>query len=91
MQGHNSSRHLAAVAAIAALGLVAGFDATAGVAVTGDTSPLIATGTLSGDTPVPFWPYETGTLVGTSETYVDVREDGSYYDPSVGRRVSPAR
>jgi hypothetical protein len=41
-----------------------------------------------GDSAVAFWLYETGALVGTSETYVDVREDGSYYDPEVGRRVS---
>jgi hypothetical protein len=25
----------------------------------------------------------------SAETYVDMREDGSYYDPSLGRRVSP--
>jgi pimeloyl-ACP methyl ester carboxylesterase len=44
-------------------------------------------GTLPGDTPVPFWPHETGALVGTSETFVDVHANGSYFDPSVGRRV----
>jgi hypothetical protein len=44
-------------------------------------------GTLPEDTAVPFWPHETGALVGTSETFVDVRADGSYVDPSVGRRV----
>lgn len=44
-------------------------------------------GTLPGDTPVPFWPHETGALVGTSETFLDVRAAGSYYDPSIGRRV----
>lgn len=36
----------------------------------------------------PFWPHETGVLVGTSETFADVRADGSYFDPSQGRRVS---
>jgi len=45
--------------------------------------------TVPGDTPgQPFWPHETGVLVGTSETFVDLRTDGSYYDPSVGLRVS---
>jgi hypothetical protein len=29
-------------------------------------------------------------LVGTSETFVDMRADGSYYDPSLGRRVGGA-
>ncbi len=42
---------------------------------------------LQGDSSVPFWPHETGALVGTSETFIDVRADGSYYDPSVGQRV----
>jgi hypothetical protein len=82
--GTTKSR-LAAIAAIAALGLVATF----GGAVTGDASAVSASGTLSSDTPVPFRPHETGALAGTSETYVDIREDGSYYDPSLGRRVSP--
>lgn len=42
---------------------------------------------LPGDNAVPFWPHETGALLGTSETYIDVRADGSYFDPSIGRRV----
>jgi hypothetical protein len=29
----------------------------------------------------------TSALGGTSETFADVRADGSYYDPSLGRRV----
>jgi hypothetical protein len=29
-------------------------------------------------------------LGGTSETFVDVRADGSYYDPSLGRRIAIA-
>jgi hypothetical protein len=74
MQGHTSKRRLAVVGAIAALGLVA--------------SAPAATRTLPGDTGVPFWPYETGVLVGTSETYVDLWEDGSYYDPGLEQRVS---
>ena len=45
---------------------------------------------LPGDARVPFWPYETGALMGTSETYVDVHDDGSYFDPSIGRRVVAA-
>lgn len=54
-------------------------------------SPAAAVGSddgLHGDSSVAFWPHETGTLVGTSETFIDVRADGSYYDPSSGRRVS---
>jgi hypothetical protein len=51
--------------------------------------PSAAARTLPGDTAVGFWPHETGTAVGTSETFEHVREDGSYYDPSLGRRVSP--
>lgn len=47
-----------------------------------------AAGTVTGDTPAAFWPHETGALAGTSETFVDMRADGSYYDPSLGRRVA---
>jgi hypothetical protein len=43
---------------------------------------------LPGDASVPFWPHETGALVGTSETYAGMRADGSYIDPSLGRRVA---
>src|SRR6266511_1453907 len=32
-------------------------------------------------------PQQSGALAGTSETFVDVQPDGSYYDPSLGRRV----
>jgi hypothetical protein len=78
-----TKRRRVAVVVIAALALVA----TAGVAVTGDASALNAR--RSDDTSVRSWPYETGALAGTSETYVDMWEDGSYYDPSLGRRVSP--
>ena len=56
-------------------------------------SPAAAVGNddgLHGDGSVPFWPHETGALVGTSETFIDVRADGSYFDPSIGRRVAPA-
>ena len=56
-------------------------------------SPAAAVGNddgLHGDGSMPFWPHETGALVGTSETFIDVRADGSYFDPSVGRRVAPA-
>jgi hypothetical protein len=74
MQGHTTKRRLAVMGAITALVLVAGAPAS--------------TGALPGDTAVPFWPHETGTLVGTSETFMDVWEDGSYYDPGLGWRVS---
>ena len=43
---------------------------------------------LPGDASVPFWPHETGALAGTSETYAGMRADGSYIDPSLGRRVA---
>ena len=79
MKLETTKSRLAAIAAIAALGLVA----TIGVAVTDDASALSPT------PPAAFWPHETGTLAGTSETYIDMREDGSYVDPSLGRRVSP--
>jgi hypothetical protein len=82
MKPNTTKRRGAATVAIAAIGLVGAM----GGAVTGDASALNAT-----ETPVPFAPYETGALAGTSETYVDMREDGSYYDPSLGRRVFPAR
>jgi hypothetical protein len=86
MKIDTTMRRRAAVFAIAALALVA----TVGVAVTGDASALNAAATRSDATPVRSWPYDTGGLPGTSETYVDMWEDGSYYDPSLGRRVSPS-
>jgi hypothetical protein len=64
--------------------LVAGSGASAERALSADANEL------PGDAPVPFWPYETGALMGTSETYVDVHADGSYFDPSIGRRVVAA-
>ena len=73
-----NARLAAAVAAVTAL-VVAG---PAGSRPSGDTD-------LPGDRSVPFWPFETGVLVGTSETFVDVRDDGSYFDPSIGERVFP--
>ena len=73
------ARYAAAVAAVTALGVVAG---PAGSRSSGDPD-------LPGDRSVPFWPYETGVLVGTSETFIDVRDDGSYFDPSIGERVFP--
>ena len=83
---------LAAAGAIAALAT-----AIIAAAVAGDATPSLplqtpsaATATLPGDSPVPFWPYETGARIGTSETYVDVRSDGSYFDAGIGRRVSVA-
>ena len=87
MKIDSTKRRRAAIAVIAAVALVA----TVGVAVTGDASALNGAATRSDNTTVRSWPYETGALAGTSETYVDMWEDGSYYDPSLGRRVSPAR
>jgi hypothetical protein len=72
-------RRRAAIVAIVALGLVG----TVGVGVTGDASARNAT--------VTNWPYQTGSLGGTSETYVDMADDGSYYDPSLGERVFVAK
>lgn len=43
---------------------------------------------VPGDASVPFWPHETGALVGTSETFADMGADGSYVDPALGRRVA---
>ena len=67
-----------AVACLIGSGVASGSTAADGVAPSSD---------VPGDTAVPFWPHETGALVGTSETYIDVGADGSYFDPSIGRRV----
>jgi hypothetical protein len=82
MQRHTTTSRLAAVGAAIAVTLVVGLAPAAGAAGSG-----AAPGTLPGETDTPFWPHETGVLVGTSETFVDMRADGSYYDPSLGRRV----
>lgn len=66
-----------------ALGLVVGV-----LAVTGDGSAISPTQPVKSDVPMGAWPYQTGALAGTSETFVEMHEDGSYYDPSLGRRVS---
>lgn len=100
MQKHRTKIRLVVVlGTVAALGLFASLAAAGAVAALGDgplfdpnlAPPSTATGTLPGDTPapfsVPFWPHKPGVLFGTSETYTDVREDGSYYDPEIGRRV----
>ena len=78
-------RRFLIVAFAAAALLVPGAQAVAGAG-----SASSETDMLPGETSSAFWPHETGVAVGTSETYVDVREDGSYYDPSIGRRVSRA-
>jgi hypothetical protein len=72
-----------AIAAAAALALVA-----AVLAITGDGSALSPTKPPKLDVPAGSWPHETGALGGTSETFMDMRDDDSYYDPSLGRRVS---
>jgi len=73
MKGHTTTSRLAAVGAAIAVTLVVGLSPAAGAAGSG-----AAPGTLPGDTDIPF---------GTAETFVDMRADGSYYDPSLGRRV----
>jgi hypothetical protein len=67
-----------AFASLVGFGIVSASSAADGVAPANN---------VPGDSSVPFWPHETGALVGTSETYVDVHADGSYYDPSIGHRV----
>ena len=80
MKWRNNRTRLVTVVAFAALGVVVGPAAADG----GDP----ASENLPGDNnSVPFWPHETGALMGTSETFVDMQADGSYYDASVGRRV----
>jgi hypothetical protein len=87
MYGHNTtSRRVAAFCAAIWLGLIVAPEVPL-AAIGGGDAPA---GSLPGDTPVPFWPHETGALAGTSETFVDVRADGSYYDPSLGLRVAGA-
>jgi hypothetical protein len=62
--------------------------ACAALGVVGPAAAEPADESLPGDdNSVPFWPHETGALMGTSETFVDMKDDGSYYDPGVGRRV----
>jgi hypothetical protein len=68
-----------AFACLVGFGIVSASSAADGVAPANNDVP--------GDSSVPFWPHETGALVGTSETYVDVHADGSYFDPSIGHRV----
>jgi hypothetical protein len=87
MKIDTTKRRRAVVVAIATLAIIG----TGGRAVTSSASPLNGSETPASDTPVPFAPYEVRGLAGTSETFVDMREDGSYYDPSLGRRVAPAR
>jgi hypothetical protein len=72
-----------ALACLTALAAVSGAPAERALSVDANELP--------GDAAVPFWPHETGALMGTSETYVDVHADGSYYDPSIGRRVVASR
>jgi hypothetical protein len=87
MQGHTTTTsRLAAVVAAIALGLVVGLAEAPGATGAGRA----VKGTVWGDNQGPFWPHETGALAGTSETFVDMRADGSYYDPSLGRRVGGA-
>ena len=66
--------------AVLAASLVAAMSLTSGAAAD----------SLPGDEGVAFWPYETGVAMGTSETFVDLRDDGSYFDPSIQQRVGVA-
>ncbi len=83
MKTKKTKSRSAAIAAVAALGLIA-----AVLAITGDGSALSPNEPAKSDVPAGSWPHETGASAGTSETFVDMHEDGSYYDPSLGRRVS---
>jgi hypothetical protein len=74
------ARQIIVIAAVVAFGLVVGLMAASGAAGAGGRQT---------DTSSPRWLHETGALAGTSETFVDMRADGSYYDPSLGRRVYP--
>ena len=77
MKWRNTRKRIVTVAAFAALGVVgpAAADGAENENLPGDNNS------------VPFWPHETGALMGTSETFVDMQEDGSYFDASAGRRV----
>jgi hypothetical protein len=75
--------------ALTAIVLITALVATLASAGSAAQAPPTGTEVLPGDSSVPFWPHETGVLVGTSETFADMREDGSYYDPSLDRRVLP--
>ena len=83
MKTKKTKKRSAAIAAVAALGLVA-----TALAVTDGGSALRPVEPAKSDVPAGSWPHETGALAGTSETFVDMHEDGSYYDQSLGRRVS---
>jgi hypothetical protein len=82
MKTETRRRRLQAVTGSVALGLV-----VSTLAVAGDGFARSPTEPAKSDSPVLVWPYQTGALAGTAETFVDMRGDGSYYDPSLGRRV----
>jgi hypothetical protein len=89
MQKRSNRTPIAAAVASMALAIVVSPTAAAGSDVAGHhASVSTESGVLPGDGSVPFWPHETGALVGTSETFIDLRADGSYYDPSIGQRVT---
>jgi hypothetical protein len=88
MQKRSNRTPIAAAVASMALAIVVSPTAAAGSDVASHhASVSTESDVLPGDGSVPFWPHETGALVGTSETFIDLRADGSYYDPSIGRRV----
>jgi hypothetical protein len=87
---HKRSNRTPIVAAVAsmALAIVVSPAAAVGIDVASHNASLSTESEmLPGDGSVPLWPHETGALVGTSETFIDFSDDGSYYDPSIGRRV----
>lgn len=84
MEKRSTKRIALLVATLSAMGILASPGVVAHAFANDEASEVRI---LPGDSSVPFWPHETGALMGTSETFVDMRADGSYYDPSVGRRV----
>ena len=88
MQKRSNRTPIVAAVASMALAIVVSPAAAVGIDFASHNASLSTESeVLPGDGSVPFWPHETGALVGTSETFIDLSDDGSYYDPSIGRRV----
>ena len=88
MQKRSNRTPIVVAVASMALAIVVSPAAAVGIDVASHNAPLSTESeVLPGDGSVPFWPHETGALVGTSETFINLGADGSYYDPSIGRRV----
>jgi hypothetical protein len=71
------------ITAVATLAVVA-----SGLAIAGDGLGRTPVPPGKSNVPNGSWPHQTGVVAGTSETFTNMREDGSYYDPSLGRRVA---